>query len=164
MRGDERGHVSIPHAKQNRGTPIIRLRQTETAVLLRYFDSERADLRESLKIFWWNFTGPIDFVRVDMIAQIGFELLQKIFAGGAIFGTLSWPRINPIEIVAPDEMIARKSAAVIQWIAGGFGQLECFALAFRHLRRVDPTGCGLCRLGAGFRGNLFFGSLEGRLH
>src|SRR5438477_257697 len=72
--------------------------------------------------------------------------------------------INPIEIVAPDEKIARKTAAVIQWIARGFGQLECFALAFRHLRRVDRTGCGLCRLGAGFGGNLFFGSLEGRLH
>ena len=164
MRGDESGHVSVPAAEQDRGASVIILRQTETAVLLRYFDSERADLRESLKIFWWNFAGPINFVRVDMITQITFELAQQVFPGGAIFGALRRPGINPIEIVAPDEKIARKTAAVIQWIARGFGQLECFALAFRHLRRVDRTGCGLCRLGAGFRGNLFFGSLEGRLH
>src|SRR5205823_13825247 len=116
MRGDERGHISVPAAKQNRGTPIIRLRQAETAVLLRYFDSERADLRESLKIFWWNFAGPIDFVRVDMITQITFELAQQIFPGGAIFGALRRPGINPIEVVGRDEMIDRKTRAVIERI------------------------------------------------
>src|SRR5436309_15262821 len=123
MRGHERGHISVTAATQTRGTPLIILRQTETAVLLRYFDSECADLRESLKIFWWNFTGPIDFVRVDMITQITFELAQQIFPGGAIFGALRRPGINPIEIVAPDEKIASKTASVIQWFALGFGTL-----------------------------------------
>src|SRR5207248_9538212 len=108
MRGDESGHVSIPAAKQDRGTPIIRLRQTETAVLLRYFDSERADLRESLKIFWWNFTGALDFVRVDMIVQITFEFAQQVFAGGAIFRALPPTLIKPVEIRVPVANIAHK--------------------------------------------------------
>src|SRR6266581_4062094 len=114
MRGDERGHITVPAAKQNRRTPVVVLRQTETTVFPRHLNSKRTDLCKSGEIFWWNFTGPIDLVRVDVITQ-------KIFAGGAIFGTLRRPGINSIEIVASDEKIARKTAAVIEWIARGFG-------------------------------------------
>ena len=72
-----------------------------------------------------------------MIAQIRFELAQKIFAGGAIFCALRRPWINALEIIAPDEEVARETTAILQWIARGFRQLERFALAFHHLRRVD---------------------------
>src|SRR5206468_1680489 len=146
------------------GTSVIALRQTEPAVFLRHFDSKRADFRESLEIFGWNFTGPIDLVRVDVITQITFQLLQKIFAGGAIFDALRWIRINSVEIVAANKKVAGKAAAVLQWIASGFGKLKRFALAFRHLRCVDDSGRWLFRLRAGFFSDLLFGCFERRFH
>src|SRR5207247_9001805 len=127
---------------------------------LRHLESKGADLREALEIFRWNFTGAIDLIRIDMIAQVSLQLAQEIFASRAIFCALRRVRINPIEIVAPNEKIARKTAAVIQWIARGFGQLQGFTLAFGHLRRVDDGGCRLVWLRAGFLGGLFFRRFE----
>ena len=75
MSGDERGDVSVPTTEQNGRAPIIELRQTETAVLLRDFDSKGADLGQAGEIFGRNFAGAIDLVRIDMLAQISFELL-----------------------------------------------------------------------------------------
>src|SRR6266568_473830 len=117
MRGDERSHISIPTAEQHRPASIIILRQTQTAVLLRHFDSKRSDLRESLEIFRWNFPCAIDFVRIDMIAQITLQPPQKIFARRAVVGALRRPGVNSVEIVATDEKIARKTAAIIQRVA-----------------------------------------------
>jgi len=75
VRGDERGDVAIPTAEQNSRAPIIGLRQTETAVLLRNFDPKGADLGQAAKVFRRNFARAIDLVRIDMLAQISFELL-----------------------------------------------------------------------------------------
>src|SRR6266480_3734092 len=117
MRGDERGYISIPTAEQNCAAPIIILRQTQTAVLLRHFDSKRSDLRKSLEIFRRNFPCAIDFVRIDMIAQITLQAAQKILARCAVFGALRRPGVNSAEIVATDEKIARKTTAIIQRVA-----------------------------------------------
>ena len=68
-----------------------------------------------------------------MFAQIIFELAQELFTRGAIFRALRGIGINSIEIVSPDEKIAGEAPAVLKRIARGFGQLERFALAFRHL-------------------------------
>src|SRR5204862_1110837 len=76
MRGNERGHVSIPTSKQNCGAPVIALRQTEPAIFARYFNSKCADLGQALEIFRRNFTSAIDLVRIDMFAQVTFKLLQ----------------------------------------------------------------------------------------
>src|SRR5437667_2714551 len=175
MRRDKRGHVSIPTAKQNRGTSIIALRQTEPAIFLRHFDSKCAEFGKSLEIFRWNFTGAIDLVPIDMLPQIIFQLAQKIFASRAIFRALRGIRVNPIKIIASDEKIAGKTAAILERIARGLGQLECFALAFRHLRCVDDGGyrffrlvtgrvrpTGGCR--AGFFSYLLFRRFERRFH
>src|SRR6266480_4175671 len=83
MRRNERGHVSIPTAKQNCGLAVIALGETQPAILLRHFNSKRADLGETFEIFRRNFTGAIDLVRVDVFAQITFEFMQEIFASGA---------------------------------------------------------------------------------
>src|SRR5439155_24262492 len=117
MRRNKGCNISAPTTTQNCGASVIALRQTEPAIFLRHLDSKRADLRESFEIFRWNFTSAIDLVRIDVIAQIAFQLPQKIFAGRAIFCALCRVRINPIEIVAPDEKIARESAAVLERIA-----------------------------------------------
>src|SRR6266487_4074594 len=117
MGGDKRGYISIPTAEQNCAAPIIILRQTETAVFLRHLDSKRSDLREPLEIFRWNFPCAIDFVRIDMIAQIALQPAQKIFARRAVFGALRRPWVNSVEIVATDEKIARKTTAIIQRVA-----------------------------------------------
>src|ERR1700758_3879997 len=98
MRGNERGHVSIPTAKQNCRAAIIRLGQTEPAVFLWNFDSKRADLSEPFEILRWNFTGAIDLIGIDMIAQIGFQFAEEIFASGAIFSALRRIRIDSVKI------------------------------------------------------------------
>src|SRR5205085_7744962 len=88
-----------------------------------------------------NLAGPIDFVCVHIFAQVFFETCQEFFARFPIFRALLRPWINPIKIVTTDEQIAGEAAPLIQWITRRFGKLERFALAFRHLRRVDH-GCG----------------------
>src|SRR5437899_3709944 len=133
MRRYERGYVSVPTAKQHCRASVIALRQTKPAVFLRNFDSKRADFRESFKIFGRNFAGAIDLVRIDMFAQITFQLADEIFARGAIFGTLRGIRVNSIEIVATNKEIAGETAAVLERIARGLSQLERLALAFGHL-------------------------------
>src|SRR5437763_11504966 len=100
MRRNKRCNVSIPTPKQNCGPSVIGLRQTESAIFLRHLDSKRTDFRKSLEIFRWNFAGAIDLIRIDMFAQISFQLLQKFFASGAIFSALRRIRVNPIELVS----------------------------------------------------------------
>jgi len=81
----------------------------------------------------------VDFVRIDMFAQITFQLLQEIFARDAVFRALRGIWVNSIEIVTSDEKIAGETAAVLERIARRFRQLKRFPLAFRHLRRVDDS-------------------------
>ena len=52
-----------------------------------------------------------------MVAQVAFQFLQKIFAGRAIFSALSGIRVNSIEIVAADEKVAGKTAAIVERVA-----------------------------------------------
>ena len=134
------------------------MRQTKSAIFLRHLDSKRADLRQSLEIFRRNFASAIDLIRIDMIAQITFQLLQKFFACCAIFCALRGIRVNPIEIVTADKKITGETAAIFERVARRLGQLERFALAFCHLRRVDNGGCGLFDFRAGFFSDLFFRS------
>ena len=164
MRGNERGHVSIPTSKQNCGPPVIALRQTEPAIFARHFNSKCADLGQALEIFRRNFTSAIDLVRIDMFAQVTFKLLQKILAGGAIFSALRGIRINSIEIVTPDEKITCETAAVFKRIARSFRELKRFALAFRHFRRVDDGSRRFFRFCAGFFSDLFLRRFERRFH
>src|SRR4030095_6692677 len=98
MRRHERGDVSIPTAKQHCRTSIIRLGQSEAAVFLRHLDPKRADLRESFEILRRNFTGAIDLIGIDMFAQIGFNLAQKLLTSGPILGALGGVRMDSIEI------------------------------------------------------------------
>src|SRR5213594_4626303 len=134
MRRNKRSHVSIPAPKQNCRASVIGLRQAKAAVFLWNFDSKRPDLCEPFEIFGRNFAGAIDLVRIDMFAQITFQLADEIFARGAIFGTLRGIRVNSIEIVATNKEIAGETAAVLERIARGLSQLERLALAFGHLR------------------------------
>ncbi len=164
MRRHKRGYVSVPTAQQHCRASIIALRQTKSAVLLRNFDSKRADLRESFKIFGRNFAGAIDLVGIDMFAQITFQLTDEIFAGGAIFGALRGIRVNSIEIVTSDEQIAGETAAILERITCRFRELERFALALGHLRRVDDGGDRLPRFCAGFLSDLSFRRFERRFH
>src|SRR6266404_9621399 len=103
MRRNKCGDISIPTPQQNRRASIIALRQTKAAVFPGHLDSKSADLREALEIFRRNFTRAIDLVRIDVFAQISFELAQEIFARGAIFCALRGIRVNSIEIVTSDE-------------------------------------------------------------
>src|SRR5207249_11190199 len=105
--------------------------------------SKRSDFRKSLEIFWSNFTRMIDLVRIDVVAQISFQLLQKFFASGEIFRALRRIRVNPIEIVATNKKVAGETAAVLERIARGFSQFERFPPPFRHLLRVDHAGSSL---------------------
>ena len=102
---------------------------------------------------------------IHVFAQILFQLGEKFLASLAILGALLRPGIDPIEIVTPDEQVAREAAAVVQRIARGLGKLERFALAFGHLRGVDHGGrrrlFGFC---AGFLSDLFFRCFERRFH
>src|SRR5881227_118753 len=164
MGGNKRRHVSVPTPKQNCGPSVIALRQTKSAIFLWHLDSKRADFRKSIEIFWRNFTGTIDLVRIDMFAQITFQLLQKIFACGTIFSALRRIRINPIEIVTADKKVAGETAAVFEWIARGLRQFQRFTLAFRHLRRVNNGGSRLLWLRARFLSDLFFGRFERGFH
>src|SRR5438093_13349849 len=117
MRRNKRSHVSIPAPKQNCGASVVGLRQTKAAIFLWNFDSKRPDLCESFEIFGRNFARAIDLVRIDMFAQITFQLLEEIFARGAIFCTLRRIRVNPIEIVTPDEQIAGETSTILEGIA-----------------------------------------------
>ena len=99
-----------------------------------------------------------------MFAQITFKFAEEIFARGAIFRALRGIGINSIEIITSDEKIAGETAAVLERIAGGFCQLERFALAFRHLRRVDDGGHRFFGSCAGFLSDLFFRRFERRFH
>src|SRR6266550_7563701 len=164
MRRNKRRHVSVPTPKQNCGASVIALRQTESAIFLWHLDSKRADFRKSLEIFWRNFTRTIDLVRIDVVAQISFQLLQKFFASGAIFRALRRIRVNPIEIVATNKKVAGETAAVLERIARGFRQFERFPLAFRHLRRVNDGSRRSFRLRAGFLSDLLFGRFERGFH
>src|SRR5262249_8941779 len=156
-RGEERRNVAAPAPEQTARAPIIRLGQAETAILFWNFDSERADLGQSLEIFRRNLARAIDLVRIDVLAQIILELLQKPSAGRAVLLALRRPRINPVEIVAANEKIARETAAIVQRIARRLGEFERFALALRHFRRVDDRrGRRFLGLRARFGGDLFF--------
>src|SRR2546423_7074651 len=164
MRGNGRGHVSTPPAKKNGGLAVIALREPHPAILLRHFYSKRADLGETFEIFRRNFTGAIDLVRVDVFAQITFKFMQEIFASRAVLRALRGKWINSTEIVASDEKIAGETTAVFKRIARRFGQLERFALAFRHLRCVNDGSRRFFRFCAGFLSDLFFGRFEQAFH
>src|SRR5947208_7948540 len=164
MRRNKRRHVSVPTPKQNCGPSVIALGQTESAIFLWHLDSKRADFRKSLEIFWRNFTRTIDLVRIDVVTQISFQLLQKFFASAAIFRALPSIRVNPIEIVATNKKVAGETAAVLERIARGFRQFETFPLPFRHLRRVDDGRRRSLRLRAGFLSDLLFGRFERGFH
>src|SRR4029077_13003228 len=97
MRGHQRSDISVPTPEQNRRAAIIKLRQTETAVLLRNLDPERAECGEPGEIFRRNFPGTVDLVRIDMFVQISFEFLQKIRAGGLVVFALGGVWMNPVE-------------------------------------------------------------------
>src|SRR5262245_5878311 len=103
-----------------------------------------------------------------MFAQISFKLAQKLLACGAIFGGLSGVRVNSIEVIPSHEQVAGETAAIFERIARGLGELERFALAFAHLRRVDHgRSYRLFRLCAGFLSPAtagFFGRFEWRFH
>src|SRR5580700_6009052 len=103
MGRDQCGDIAVPTPEQYGRAPVIRLRQTESAVLLRHFDSECADGGKSIEVFLWNFAGPIDLVRIDMVAQIRFQFLQKRIARRAILRALFGIGMDPIEIVTADE-------------------------------------------------------------
>src|SRR5438045_2766476 len=133
MCGNERGDIAVPTAEQYGGATIIKLRQTQPAILRRDFDSECADLGEPGEILRRDLAGAIDLVRIDVFSQIRFELLQERIASSAILGGLSGKWINPAEIIATDEKIAGETATVVERIARCLRQLERFALAFRHL-------------------------------
>src|SRR4029450_10356215 len=110
-------------------------------------------------------TGAIDLIGIDMFAQIGFNLAQKLLTSGPILGALGGIRMDSIEIVTADEQVAGETAAVFERIARSLGELERFALASGHFRRVDDGRSyrlfGLC---AGFFSDLFFRRFEGRFH
>src|SRR5215208_6574735 len=124
MRRNERGDVSIPTAKQHCRVSIVRLGQPKPAIFLRNLDPKCADLRKAFEIFRRDLTGAIDLIGIDMFAQIGFKLAQKLFASGAILSALCGVRMDSIEIITSDEQVAGETAAVLQWIARGLGKLE----------------------------------------
>ena len=132
MRRNERGEICVPAAEQHRGAPVIHLGQTEPAVLLRNFDAERAHREKIVDVFLRDLAGPIDFIGIDVFAQIFLQTGEKFFSGGAIFGALLGKWVNARKIVTADKKVARETAAIVERIARGFGQLERFALAFRH--------------------------------
>src|SRR5438128_5206089 len=102
---NERGHVSIPTAKQNCGAAVIGLRQAQSTVFLRHLNSKRSDLCETFEIFQRNFTRTIDLVRIYVFAQVVLQLAQKIFAGGAILCALRGVRVDVLEIMASVEAL-----------------------------------------------------------
>src|SRR2546430_15074668 len=90
--------------------------------------------------------------------------MQEIFASGAVLRALRGKWINATEIVASDEKIAGETTAVFQRIACRFGQLERFALAFRHLRCVNDGSRRFFRFCACFLSDLFFRRFERAFH
>src|SRR5207247_10043679 len=81
--------------------------------------------------------------------QIFLQTGKKFLARRAVLGRLRRIRMDPREIVAADKQVAGETAAVLERIARSLGQLERFALAFRHLRGVNYRRRRL-RLRAGF--------------
>src|SRR5437879_12640135 len=110
---NERGHVSIPTAKQNCGAAVIGLRQAQSTVFLRHLNSKRADLCETFEIFRRNFTRTIDLVRIYVFAQIALQLAHRTFAGSAILCALPGVEINPFEIIASHEEVTGETATVV---------------------------------------------------
>jgi len=127
--------------------------------LLRHFDGERAHREQLVDVLLRNLAGPIDLVRVHLVAQITSELRQKTFARGFVFRALDWVGKNPVEIEAADEKIAGETAAFIQRIARAFRQLQGSGLPGRHLRRINDWR-GRCRFRRRFFCDLFFGCFE----
>src|SRR5262249_7141348 len=122
-------------------------------------------LREAVEIFRRNFTGAIDFIGIDVFAQISFKLPEELFSSGTILGGLCRIGMDSIEIVTSDEQVAGETAAVFERIAGGLSKLERFALALGHFRCIDDgSGRAYFGLRAGFFSDLFFGRFEWRLH
>src|ERR1043166_7359801 len=119
MRGNERGQILVPTAEQHRGAPIIDLRQTKPAELARDFYPERTELEEIVDVLLRNFAGAIDLIGVNFVAQVIFELGQKIRARLSIFSALLRPGEDPVEIVATDEKVAGETAALVERIARG---------------------------------------------
>ena len=135
--------------------------------MFRNFDAEGAQREQLLNVLLRNFAGAIDLVGIHVLAQILFQIGEKFLASLAILGALLRPGKNPIEIVTPDEKIAREAAALVQRVARGLGKLERFTLAFGHLRGVDHScRCSFPLFGfcAGFLGDLFFRRFEWRFH
>src|SRR5439155_2563148 len=126
MCGNQRGDIAVPTAEQNRRTTIVILREPETAILRRHFNAEGADRRQAGEILRRNFSRAIVLIWINLLAQIGFELLQKRIANLSIFRALGRERINAAEIVSPDKKIAGETATIIERIARCFGELECF--------------------------------------
>src|SRR5260370_2171121 len=117
MSGDERGEMRVPTPEEHRRATVIHLRKTEAAVLLRNFHAESAHREKIVDVLLRNFTGAIDFVSVDIFTEIFFQPGEKFLRGGAIFSALRGIRMNAREIVAPDEEIARETAAIVERIA-----------------------------------------------
>ncbi len=72
MGRNERSEICVPTSEQHRRAPVIYLRQTEAAVLLRNFHAESAHREKIIDVFLRNFTGAIDFIGVDIFTEIFF--------------------------------------------------------------------------------------------
>src|SRR5437868_2587301 len=117
MGRNERSEICVPTPEQHRRAPVIHLRQTEAAVLLRNFHAESTHREKIVDVLLRNFAGAIDFVSVDIFTEIFFQTVEKFLCDGAIFGALVGIRMNAREIVASDEEIARETAAIVERIA-----------------------------------------------
>src|SRR5205814_462948 len=122
MRGDECRQIRVPAAQQHRRASIIELRQPETAILGRNFDSERPHRKQVIDVLLRDFTSTIDLVRVDMGPQIFAKLIQERLALGSVFFALCRVRKDPGKIVTTDKQVAGETATLIQWVARSFGQ------------------------------------------
>ncbi len=116
---------------------VICLRESQPAKLRRNFDSERAHLREAVDHLLWDFTGAVDFVRVNVLFQKCFEPLEKRIAMIAVFRALRRKWMNLRKIKAAHEEAARKTAFRLGCLARRLGEFERFALRGRHFRGVD---------------------------
>jgi hypothetical protein len=91
-------------------------------------DRERSHFEKLVDVLLRNLPGPVDLIRVHVVAQITPELGQKSLPGRSIFRTLFWKWKNPVEIEAADEKVAGKTAALIQRIARTLRQSRAAAL------------------------------------
>src|SRR5439155_12258926 len=106
MRRNERSEICIPTAEQHRRAPVIHLRQTEPAVLLRNFHAKGTHREKIVDVLLRNFAGAIDLVGVDIFAEIFFQAAEEFLPRGAVFSALLRIRMDAREIVAADEKIA----------------------------------------------------------